>query len=117
MEFCWHFLRKKIRQLCNMTELLCGPKRALSPEKTAVRPMATQKARVEWDLLRCTEWITEEVNGRVVDNRLKDAIKNHHKVPGSRIKLDSTNLVPRISICACIRQWNPKPRNVFGKRL
>jgi hypothetical protein len=44
MEFCWHLLRKKIQQLCGMTEPMYGPRRARTPEQTAVRLIANQKA-------------------------------------------------------------------------
>jgi hypothetical protein len=78
MEYCWHLTRKKIRQQCSIQEPLYGPRRALTPEQTAVRLMANAKAHLECDLLQTTEWVMQEITWRVIDNRLKDQPMSAH---------------------------------------
>jgi hypothetical protein len=78
MEYCWHLIRKKVRQLCSIREPLYGPKRALTPEQTAVKLMANTKAHLEWDLLQTTDFVMEELNWRVIHNRMKGQQMSAH---------------------------------------
>jgi hypothetical protein len=55
-----------------------GPRRALAPEQTAVKLIANPRARVEWDILQTIEWIMDEINWHVIDNRLKDEVRSLH---------------------------------------
>jgi hypothetical protein len=40
--------------------------------------MANAKAHLEWELLQVAEWVMEEINCRVIDNRLKDQPMSVH---------------------------------------
>jgi hypothetical protein len=40
--------------------------------------MATTKAHLEWDLLQTTDFVTEELNWRVIDNRMKEQQMSAH---------------------------------------
>jgi hypothetical protein len=78
MEYCWHLIRKKIRQLWQIREPDYGPKRALTPEQTAAKLMANAKADLEWDLLQTTDFVMEELNWGIIDNPLKDQTLSAH---------------------------------------
>jgi hypothetical protein len=63
--------------LCNLREIY-GPKRALTTEQAAIKLVANQRARVEWDILRTTEWTLDEIKWRVIANRPKDEQRRLH---------------------------------------
>jgi hypothetical protein len=77
MEYCWHLIRKKAAELCSLTGI-CTPRKALTPEQTAVKLVTNEKTRVEWEIMKTPEWTMEEINWRVIDNRLKDEPRNLH---------------------------------------
>jgi hypothetical protein len=87
MEYCWHLVRKKVAELCDLTGIY-SPRKALTPEQTAVRLTANQKARVEWELMKTTEAIMEEINWRVIDNRLHDEPRNLHDMGCLEVERD-----------------------------
>jgi hypothetical protein len=68
MEYCWHIIRRKVAELCFFTNGY-GPRRALTPIRTAVKRAANERMRIELDLLRTTEWIMDEINWRVIDDK------------------------------------------------
>jgi hypothetical protein len=61
MEYCWHLIRKKTAELCSLTGIYT-PRKALTPEHIAVKLVTNEKTRVEWEIMKTTEWIMEEIN-------------------------------------------------------
>jgi hypothetical protein len=61
MEYCWHTIRKKMAEPCSLTNSY-GPGRALCPEQMAVKLLSNKRMRVEWDILRTTERIMDEID-------------------------------------------------------
>jgi hypothetical protein len=71
MEYCWHLVRKNTGELCSLTGIYT-PRKALTPEQTAVKLVTNEKTRIEWEIMITTEMTMEEINWSAIDNRLKD---------------------------------------------
>jgi hypothetical protein len=77
MEYCWDLIPKQIGFLCSLKDI-CKPRKELTPEQTATKLVRNENTKIECDILRVTEAIMDEINSRVIDDKLKDEVRGFH---------------------------------------